>query len=35
MWKKVTDEASKVMGNKSLMIFLVIVGVLAVFSWLV
>ena len=35
MWRKVTDEANKVVGNKSLMIFLVIVAVLVVFSWLV
>jgi hypothetical protein len=34
MWRKITDEASKVMGNKSLMIFLAIVGVLLVISWL-
>jgi len=34
-WRKVTEDAtSKIMGNKSLMIFIALVVVLVVISWL-
>ena len=36
MWRKVlTDSTSKVMGNKSLMIFIGIVVALGLYNWLI
>ena len=36
MWRKtLTDSTSKVMGNKSLMIFIGVVVALVIYNWLI